>query len=246
MKFKSLGLLLTAFAVLSSITSLTANEESSRIENEQLSPLEIAKVEEERFEEIPEDAKALMMSLWSDNVDFYDESFLNRVHKSANRFPVAVSVYNADAIQLDDASKWSVHPYYRDMIRYWTQNDVIFVKPKSSWFSMYSYVLQNRTRQQIAEVNFTNFESYAPAVTCARWITKIDPYKNLIELNDKSVWQVSQSDSTIFPKYNIGNRVIIGVNNYWKMNQHPHILINASLYNTPYVEAEFLGYEAQY
>ena len=88
--------------------------------------------------------------------------------------------------------------------------------------------------------------SYAPGVANARWVTKIDAYKKQIELNDKSVWQVNPSDYTVFPKYYIGHRVIVGVNNYWKMSQHPHLLINATLYNTPYVEAEFLGYETQY
>lgn len=245
MKLKSIWLLLTAFTALSCITILPADE-AAQAEEGQMTPLEIAQVEEERFEEFPEEAKAMLMYLPTDKVDFYDEHLLHRVHKSANRFPVAIATYTADFIQLDDASRWSIHSYYREMVRYWTQSDVVFIKPKSSWFSMYSYVLQNRSRNQLAEVNFTNFEHYAPGVANARWVFKIDPYKKQIELNDKSVWQVNTSDYTIFPKYNIGHRVIVGVNNYWKMNQHPHILINASLYNTPYVEAEFLGYEAQY
>ncbi|WP_075883609.1 hypothetical protein [Candidatus Protochlamydia sp. W-9] len=208
------------------------------ITEEQLTPLELSYIEEKRFKEIPTEVQALLQSTGQNPISFDDEELLNRIHNDAYYAPMAISG-NADVIQLNDGSHWSVHPYQREIIRHWVQTDIIFIKPKSSCFSNYAYVLQNRSTRETVEVNLIGAPQSMSSAT--RWIVNLEPRKKLIQLNDNTIWQINQDDYT-FRKWHIGQLVLVGVNNHWRIAQFPHILINTALYGVPYSEAEFIGY----
>lgn len=218
-----------------------AAQEQNPVE-EQLTPIEQMRIEEQRLAEMPEELMQTIQLGQLMKAQFNDEEYLYRIHNDAYYYPTAVSA-TGDIVQLNDGSRWSVHPYQRKAVLYWVQSDLIFIKPKSSCFSMYSYVLQNRTTQEAIEVNLIG--SPVPTGAYTRWIINIDPYKKLIQLNDDTIWQIDPNDYA-FNKWQIGHRLLIGVNNYWRIAKYPHVLINTSLYNAPYSEAEFIGYPAGY
>ncbi|WP_068467757.1 hypothetical protein [Candidatus Protochlamydia phocaeensis] len=228
--------LCAGFTLMNSFPALLVAEE-------QLTPVECMKIEEERMAQFPKEALAQAFDLNAlIRSKFNDEDYLYRIHSDSYYYPVAVSG-SGDVVQLNDASKWSVHPYQRHIVMHWVQSDLIFIKPKASCFSMYSYVLQNRTTQEAVEVNLIG--SPIPTGAYTHWIVNIDPYKKLIQLNDDTIWQIDPNDYA-FNKWQIGHRLIVGVNNYWRIAKYPHILINTSLYNAPYSEGDFIGYPAGY
>jgi hypothetical protein len=71
-------------------------------------------------------------------------------------------------------------------------------------------------------------------------ILNIEPHQKLVHLSVGTVWQVNPRDRN-FHQWQIGHRLIIGVNNNWKAAEMPHILINVDLYKEPYAEADFRG-----
>lgn len=171
-----------------------------------------------------------------------DDAYLYRIHNDAY-YHLAAFSDNGDVVQLHDGSKWAVHPSQWYTVLYWTQSDSIFIKPRSSCFSSYSYVLQNYTTQEAVEVNLINHPLPMGAYTFR--IINIEPYSRLVQLSDNTVWQVDASDYN-FPYWQIGQRVLIGVNNQWRTAPLPNILINVDLYNEPYSQADFYGYPVGY
>lgn len=167
---------------------------------------------------------------------YQDGQYLYRIHRNAYYYSECVSALG-DYIQLQDTSLWEVHPNYRLVIQKWYSDDPIFIKPNPSRFSPYRYILQNRkaSAQDIAEVNLKKLpiEAGGPAF----WIAKIDFEKSLVKLNDDTLWRINPHDYS-FNKWRVEDRVLIGVNNNWRFAHYPHILINASMTNTPYCEAD--------
>ena len=119
--------------------------------------------------------------------------------------------------------------------------DIIFIKPRSSCFSRYNYVLYNFTSGEAVEAAFISMpRTYHYN---KQQITKIDYYNGYIYLNDpnNTVWQVALSDNS-YKSWQVGDFIIVGVNNNWRINSYPHILINCSITNGPYCEANLLLY----
>lgn len=166
-----------------------------------------------------------------------DSYYLQRIHDNAYYHIVAFSD-NGDVVQLHDASKWEVQRNGRQKVLQWVQADDIFIKPNASCFSFYKYVLHNRTVNQAVEVNLINPPLPMGAYTFR--ITNIQPYERLVLLSDNTVWQVGPSSN--FSYWNVGQRVIVGVNNKWRTTSFPHILINVDMSGQPYSEADFYGY----
>lgn len=167
-----------------------------------------------------------------------DDAYLHRIHNDAYYHLVAFSD-NGDIIQLHDASKWAVHPAQMHTVLYWVQSDNIFIKPRSSCYSNYKFVLQNYTTQQAVEVNLISPPLPMGAQTFR--ITNIEPNTRMVLLSDNTVWQVDAADS-YFPYWQIGQRILIGLNNQWRVAPLPNILINVDLYGEPYSQANFFGY----
>lgn len=166
-----------------------------------------------------------------------DDPYLYRIHNDAYYHIVAFSD-NGDVVQLHDASKWSVHPSQSQMVLYWVRNNDIFIKPRSSCFSSYQYVLYNRTTQQAVEVNLIT--PPLPRGDNTFRIVNIEPFTRMVQLSDNTAWVISPDDDN-FPYWQIGQRVLIGVNNHWRTAPLPNILINVDLYGEPYSEGNFYG-----
>ena len=171
-----------------------------------------------------------------------DDAYLYRIHNDAYYHLFGFSD-NGDVVQLHDASKWAVPYNQRNTVLYWTQSDDLFIKPKSSCFSSYQYVLYNRTTQQAVEVNLIH--QPLPMGHYTFRIVNIEPYARLVQLSDNTVWQIDSQDYN-FPYWQIGQRVLVGVNNNWRTAPLPHILINVDMYQEPFSQADFYGYSVGY
>lgn len=182
------------------------------------------------------------MSVLKDAIQNFnnDNYYLQRIHADGYYHLLAFSDMG-DVIQMHDASKWQIERSGRQKVLYWVQNDEIFIKPCISWFSFNKYVLHNRTINQTVEA--TLIHPPLPMGIDTFRIVNIQPYDRLVLLSDNTVWQVD-TDSH-FPKWRIGQRLIVGVNNYWRTATHPHILINVDISGEPYSPATFYGYPVQ-
>ena len=171
-----------------------------------------------------------------------DEAYLQRIHKDAYYHLLAFSD-TGEIVQLHDTSKWFVHPSQRHIVLKWFQSDELFIKPCSSCFSSYQYVLYNRKSQEAVEVNLKS--SPLPMVAHSFRIVNIEPYNRLVQLSDNTIWQIDSQDYH-FAYWQIGQRVLVGVNNGWRAAPLPHILINVDLQKEPYSQADFYGYPVGY
>ncbi len=171
-----------------------------------------------------------------------EDAYLYRIHKDAYNHLFAFSE-NGEVVQLYDSSKWTVHPSQRYMVLQWVQSDDLFIKPYSSCFSPYRYVLYNRTTKQAVEVNLINPPESMGAFTFH--IVNIEPYARLVHLSDNTIWKISNSDQN-FPYWQKGQRILIGVNNGWHSATYPHVLINVDMYKEPCSQGEFFGYPVGY
>lgn len=170
----------------------------------------------------------------------WDHEWLSRVHQDAYYHLVAYSD-NGDVVQLHDASKWTVHPGERKTVLGWVQSDDIFIKPYSSCFTSYRYVLYNRsidTKPNAVKVNM--IAPPLPMGEATFRIVNIEPHARLVQLSDNTIWQVD-SQSTSFSDWRIGDRLLVGVNNHWRTVPFPQILINADLSKEPSCMAFFYG-----
>jgi len=241
MLVKSIHVLIKAFMLATcALSSLAIYAAAAPEKEEQLTPSEEMQIEERRLLQVPAEIRQGMPSISQlvKSVVINDDPYLYLLHPYAYYHPVAVSL-SGDTVQLHDNSMWSVHPYQRHLVQGWAQSHDIFIKPKSSCFSMYKYVLHNRSTQQAVEVNWLGTSIEVNAYT--HWIVNIDFYNRIIQLNDNSVWQIDPSDYA-FDKWQIGHRLLVGVNNHWRVATFPHILINSSLYGAPYSEAACVAY----
>jgi hypothetical protein len=168
---------------------------------------------------------------------FHDSYYLRRIHDDGYYHLVAYSD-NGDVVQLFDASKWSIQQSGREKVLYWVQEHDIFIKPCASCFSFYQYVLYNLTKNEAVEANLIHPPLPMGAHTFR--IINIQPYERLVLLSDNTVWQVGPDAN--FSRWQIGQRLLVGVNNKWRTAKFPHILINVDISGYPYSEAVFYGY----
>lgn len=145
------------------------------------------------------------------------------------------------SLQLKDGSMWEVTPHKREMIMQWRKNERIFIKPAyacflPSNFITYKYVLYNEKRNEIAEVKL--IKESIPVEGGAFIINWIEPYQQIIQINDGTLWQVNLSESEL-DKWEVGHRVFVGVNNNWRTEKYPYILINMDMHNIPLKKAEY-------
>lgn len=188
-----------------------------------------------------ESSEALLTEALMESIGPNDNYYLQRLHTDSYYHLVAYSD-SGDVVQLHDASKWSIQRSGRNKVIYWVQSDEIFIKPSIAWFSSYQYVLYNRTTNQAVQASLTSPPLPMGAATFR--IVNIEPHQGLILLSDNTVWQVGSKSQ--FLNWQIGQRVLVGVNNKWRTAQFPQILINIDFSGESYSEAIFYGYPAGY
>ncbi len=162
---------------------------------------------------------------------------LNRLHPDAY-YHFATYSATGDMIQLHDASTWFIHPQQRHIVLSWKLHDDIFIKRTASCFSYYKYVLYNRMTKEAVEANLKSPTPNSPnppmGIPVFR-IINIDMHNRLIQLNDNSFWFINPN-SYDFSRWQIGQRLLVGVNNQWRSNDYPHLFINVDRYGEPHVE----------
>jgi len=229
-QFRSLASLLCVG--LFSIGALNANVEARK----PLTSFEQHKIDEERLSHFPEE---LLQNngFFSGTEDFKDYRYLDFVHPDVNMYLTGCSDYG-DLIQFHDGSEWSVGFFSRGIVKEWASNDLLYIKPKNSWFSYYNYVIQNRTTNESIDVNLVSVPLFPVVYTLE--IVNLDPTLKVVQLSDGTLWQINKTDYA-FKYWKLGDRLIVGVNNYWRMDSYVHILINTTYYNNPYCEANYIG-----
>ena len=201
---------------------------------------EVVRVEQEQ-NSIDEENEPMPLTEALGNKYNNDGYYLQRIHNDGYYHLVAFSD-TGDVVQLHDASKWQVERSGRQKVLYWVQSDDIFIKPCIACFSWNRYVLHNRTTNQAVEVQLINPPLPMGANTFR--IVNIQPYERLVLLSDNTVWQVGPDAN--FSKWQIGQRVLVGVNNKWRTATYPQILINVDMSYEPFSPASFYGYPAGY
>ncbi len=172
-----------------------------------------------------------------------DSYYLQRIYQGSCYHYLLGCSDDGEIIQLKDASKWEVKYRGRQKVLGWASDDEIFIKPCASCFSSYRYVLYNRTLNQAIEANLKSGPLPMGALTLK--VRNIDPYHRLILLNDNTIWRL-ESDFDL-AHWQLGQRVIVGLNNKWRTEPYPQILINVELCDkSPYSRAIFHGRVAEY
>lgn len=165
--------------------------------------------------------------------DIYN-SYLERVHPSAY-YHLYAFTDTGHEIQLHDDSRWAVRPSHQNIVLRWVQNDALVLKPSAACFPWSKFVLFNCTTQETIDVELLYPVSMSNYTV---YIVDIDPYNRLVRLNDNTIWSVDSQDK-YFGYWQIGHRLLIGVNNGYRSAPLPHILINIDLANQPYSKADF-------
>lgn len=147
-------------------------------------------------------------------------------HQGAFHNPLSVS-FLGDAITLEDGSIWSVCSDDTYKTLNWLTSDLIVITPNHSWFSIYDYVITNQNTGIAVKVNLV----LGPLVDAVYryWIVAVDYLQDRVWLNDGSIW--SMTDCTVMKKWQVGDTVIIGVNDGWYSSSNPNILINVNMLN---------------
>lgn len=165
-----------------------------------------------------------------------DEAYLSRLHNDSYSHLFGFTP-DGSTIQMMDGSKWSVLGEGNLKVTNWVKSDDIFIKP-ALWYAPSKYVFYNRTLNETVSVNLIAFPSQTSDYTFK--ISNINYTKRWVLLNDNTVWQVGPDVS--FSSWQIGDRVLVGVNNYWRTTAYPQIIINVEIQKAPYCSAIFYGY----
>lgn len=196
---------------------------------------EVIRVEDQEEEDVP--ALTPFTESFIGNHD--DSHYLKRIHNDGYYHLVATSD-TGSKVQLHDASKWAVERSGQAKVLQWVESDDIFIKPSAACFSYYAYVLHNRTVNQAVAVNLVQPPLPMGAFTFR--IMNIEPHQRLVLLSDHTIWKVENSYA--FSKWQVGQRVLVGVNNKWRTALFPHIFINIDIPGEPYSQTSFYGYPA--
>ncbi len=222
------------------VVSILPIQEEEKETREPLTAKENNTINEERLSHFPNELLQ-SSSLFDYREDFKDYQYIPFVHPDADHAIVGCSD-SGDIIELNDQTEWTIAFSARNIVRNWRSDDLLYIKPKYSWFSSYGYVIQNRTTSEYADADILSVPLYN--VSGSLFIVDIDVTNRIVLLNDDTLWQINPSDYS-FRKWRVGDRLITGVNNYWRMASFSHILINATYYDNPYsnsyCEAKFIG-----
>jgi hypothetical protein len=154
-----------------------------------------------------------------------DESHVSKAinvttHLGAFHHPFAISLLG-DVVELEDGSQWVVASYDRYKTLNWLVSDSVVITPNHAWFSSYDFVLNNQNTGDAIEINLLMGPIFLGVYS--HWIVAIDSMNDQLILEDGSIWTV---ESLWWSKWDIGQYVIIGVNDGYKSNTLPNILIN--------------------
>lgn len=122
-------------------------------------------------------------------------------------------------ISFSDGTLWEVNPYDMFKLRWWKKNDIIVVRKNRIGVNDYQYKLCNITFGNKVEVNLVHFVDHSQHL-------KVVFIEGLcVILSDGSSWKTSNDVA-----WNIGDIIIVGLNNPCQQSAYQYILINANIY----------------
>lgn len=200
-------------------------------------PEEERAIHEERLSQFPSELLQ-NAGLFDYKVDFRDYEYIPYVNRNANHFSIGYTP-SGDEIKLEDQSTWLVALFDRTKVRSWKADHILYIKPATyTWLFYYDYVIQNRTTGESVDVKYLS----GPLLNVpgSLNIANIDPTERVVVLDDGTAWYIHPTDIS-FRKWRVGDRLIVGVNHYWRMDQYAHILINTTYDAHLYCEARCIS-----
>lgn len=227
--------------VTATLTAETLPEKSHSVVGERAEPAEqkIARLQERQAAFAKAAAapqkkgKAAQLKSLEANASLFGSSSSVKytTHPAAYQSPISIS-FLGDTVELTDGSMWRIHPSDTYKTITWFATDVVVITPNHSLFSFYDYRLTNQnTGESVAcDLHLGPIDpSYGSIYT--HWITGIDYYRNVLYLEDGSVWSMSTFDRSVISNWVPNDVVIIGVNDGWFSSANPNILINVNMNN---------------
>jgi len=164
--------------------------------------------------------------------------FFERIHPHAYHKILNITAEGKWA-ELEDGSIWEVHPLQQEQLLTWHMDDHVIIKPRATCCSLFQYVIHHMAKSETVEVNIVRAPITIHPETFV--IQSIDKENKLLSMRDQTIWHFAHVGWRSW-SWKVGDTIVIGVNNYWRIAEMPHILINTSVPYTPYIEAEFIGY----
>lgn len=146
-------------------------------------------------------------------------------HPGAYHFAFSIGVYG-DTLTTEDGTVWNIHPADSYKVFNWLASDTIVVMPNHAWFSSYGYCLVNLNTDTAVEATIRLYVKPAYHTVFNHRVVLIDDFYHKIWLEDGSVWSILSYDYQPI-HWQVGDTVIIGINDGWYLNTNPNILINA-------------------
>lgn len=143
-------------------------------------------------------------------------------HTGAWHFPVSVSG-TGNHIFLEDGSGWLVCELDAKKTLSWYASDTILIT-LAPWYSWYDYVFVNCRNGARVRVTFDETPTYNTPFTLL--ITEIDLNKGHIKLSDNTVWTTAPFSCSIFKRWQVGQKVILGINDRLFSGSYANFIIN--------------------
>lgn len=202
-------------------------EEHIQVGTRRMSQVQHIAIQEQRAKEAQEESS-------NDSLQACVETKSARVSSKSHNAGVFITMHQGvyyhplttgGVIRLHDGSHWVVK--FDDLYKTanWLPTDVVVITPNQEWFSLYDYVITNQNTGVAVRVNM----SLGPHVAMRHWIVGIDYFYDRVILEDGSFW--SMTDSSVVYKWQVGDTVILGVNDGWFSTSYPNILINVEMLN---------------
>jgi hypothetical protein len=124
-----------------------------------------------------------------------------------------------------DETVWQIAPSSTNIILGWPENSTITISP-SKWYSKYDYYLTNSATQECACAKL----SQGPFLQYAIFVSQIYHYTHSLTLSNGTVWLIAGDPN--FDSWQVGQAVLLGVNDTWFGRPNMIININENNYVT--------------
>lgn len=127
-------------------------------------------------------------------------------------------------LTFENETIWELSNSSAATARTWNPGAYVIIIPNTSWFSSYTYRLENVLDGSSVSANL----SEGPFVKYATFISFVDPMTHSVALTDNTVWTISNDSrsSRILRSWQQGQAVLIGESRGWFGWPNGNILIN--------------------
>lgn len=138
-------------------------------------------------------------------------------------------------LTFDNETIWEISDSSSSTVRTWSIGSYVVITPNSSWFSSYTYRLENLSdNRSTATANL----SEGPFKKYATFINAIDRINNIVSLTDGSLWSIATDSSSLslFRTWRVGQAVLLGEGRGWFGWPNGNIILNIN--ENQYVPAQ--------